>query len=707
MLDVRAVIGIVALLVAATIGVYARVLHQDFVYWDDNLHVFENPYIDRGIVSGIGHFWRHPYGQLYIPVSYTAFMLLARASRMPHADPGVTVFDTLLNPRVFHAANLALHTMNVLLVWIILSRVTRRIAPSAAGALLFALHPLQVESVAWISELRGLLSGCFALAAILCYLTAVGTKDKPAEGAPVRRATYWAAILLTVLGLLSKPGIVGLPLALFALDRWYVARPLRACLLSVSPWLLLAIPLTIITHAAQPVPAMDTVAVWQRPFVAGDALAFYLAKLFAPVGLTIDYGRTPGSVASGTAFATSLVPMAMGILVYMRRKQNPWLVGATLVSLAFLLPVLGLAPFIFQSYSTVADRYMYLTMLGPSLVVSMMLAQASAPGAKGGYGVMAAALIGLGALTFQQVKLWDGSYSLLGNAVRRAPGNANLQLDYEMAMRRLGRLSEAEEQFRDMVRERPDNLLACEDLGATLIDENKFSDAVDVLQTAVSLAPANANIRRNLGVALQRVGRPSEAVPQLQEATRLDPGDAEGHNDLGNALDALGRYDEAARECRKAVELRPDFPEALFSLGQILSHLGQETLAEADCRKAVQLAPNDTRTYFALGGVLLREGQTAGALVQYRHAVSIDPGDELPHFNLGCALMQAGDTADAISELKQAVQIQPLEQNINDLGMAYETAGDVANARAEFQLALSMYPSSSIARQQLANLPPE
>src|SRR3569833_4015527 len=365
-----------ALIVAAiTFVVYMRVTGQDFVHWDDKGHVTGNPYLKHLTAANILHFWREPYEHLYIPISYMAFALLASIARMPHHDTSVTVIDTLLNPHVFHTANLILHIGNALIVYTILRKLVGRAAvdkaqlspeaPAIFGAVLFAIHPLQVESVAWISELRGQLASMFCLWSIYGYIVAVGQS----ESTPWKRPVYWLALLSTGLGLLCKPSIITVGLILVIIDRWLLRRSWPACLRSAAPWLILAVPFTLITGHAQPVDAEGAGAMWQRPFIAGDAIAFYLGKLFFPHPLAIEYGRRPDLIlASGICYKTTVVTLVVAGIIFALRKGRPWLVAGSLIAVAVLLPVLGLVPFAYQNYSTVADRYMYLAMLGPAII---------------------------------------------------------------------------------------------------------------------------------------------------------------------------------------------------------------------------------------------------------------------------------------------------------------------------------------------------
>jgi protein O-mannosyl-transferase len=244
-------IGAAAILIVAVLVTYGRSAGSDFVFCDDNIHVFQNPYLAQWSVANLSYLWTHSYEKLYIPVSYTVFAMLAQVGRMQHLDSTITDLQTLLNPHPFHIANIVLHLLNTLLAFAILRRLTLGAnGPSLVGALLFALHPVQVESVAWVSELRGLLCSFFCLAAICLYLRAVSDLSGRNE-VPLRSPYYWLSVALTVVGLLSKPSAAALPLALFVLDRWSIGRPPRACAMSVLPYILIVVPIIAITNGMQ------------------------------------------------------------------------------------------------------------------------------------------------------------------------------------------------------------------------------------------------------------------------------------------------------------------------------------------------------------------------------------------------------------------------------------------------------------------------
>jgi protein O-mannosyl-transferase len=683
---------------------------QDFVHWDDKGHVFGNPYLYHIDKTNLLHFWQAPYEHLYIPLSYMAFALLCVIARMPQHDASVTVVGTLLNPHVFHIANLILHLGNALLVFAILHRLILKMAPSVTspypalfGALIFAVHPLQVESVAWISELRGQLSSIFCLGTIYTYISAVNRSDT----APWKLGRYWLGLLLTILGLLCKPSIVTVGLLLVIIDRYLLGRSWRASIMTASPWLMLAVPFTLLTQHAQPVSVEGgTGALWQRPFIAGDALAFYLAKLFVPVNLAIDYGRRPAYILQHSwAYVTWLVPAAVALVIFLFRKRWPWLVAGGLLSLGVLLPILGLVPFAYQNYSTVADRYVYLAMLGPAVIAAMALAKAIEHGVvKPAFSTAAIVVAVLVVLTTCQIRYWDNSATLFAHAIKINPNGYGLRTNYGISLDDLGRSAEAVAQYQAAIKIDPEMPDAWQDMGISLQQQGKNDEAMACFQQVIKYNPDDELGHAGAGLTLLAEGKPAEALPELDTAANLNPSDAQNLAHYAAALQQLGRADEATAKYRQALSIDPANVAALTGLASLGSNAGRLDDAEAECRRAIEVSPKDPRAHAALGDILEKKGDFNDAIAQYRQAIQFDPNADALHFMLGSALFKSGDHAGAIPELQEAARLGPTPYHHDELGVAYATIGNMAAAKQEFEAALSIDPQFPPALQHITLL---
>jgi hypothetical protein len=518
------------LLVGLVVLVFGRICFYGWIDWDDDVHISRNPGLNPVTLSNVAGFWVRPYELLYIPVSYTFFageVLLSRALFPP--EPGVPP-----DPRPFHAISLLLHASCVLLVWRLIARRVRGCWPAVAGAALFAVHPLQVESVAWISEQRGLLATLLSLAAIALHFRSGG------EESPTRRScTTVAGIACFGLAMLAKPQAVVVPLLLLILEPRTPGRSVLGTARGLWLWFLMAAGVGVIAKAQQPSDwSWEGAAVspMLRPIVAGDAIGFYATKLLLPFGLCIDHGRTPAVVLASPwlclrAVATLGAVAAPWFVPGLRGCRTP--VG---LALAGLLPVLGLVPFTFQGFSTVAERYAYLPMLGPALGVALALDHARAtrlrpllPWAT------SLGILVLGVLSARQTAVWQSRSTLNAHAVRTNPRTYGARLN----------------------------------LAATLIDEGKIAEAADILRRAVEANPDYVKARYELGSTLHKLGELAEAEVHYEAAIRLRPQWSYVHNDLGILLAQQGRLTDALARFRAAVALRPDLPGPRQNLQQV------------------------------------------------------------------------------------------------------------------------------------------
>lgn len=419
-----------ALLVLLTVAAMWPLLSGEFTIWDDRHAIVQVPWLNPPALGNFAEFWnpRHPFMDIWIPLTYTVWSALAAISYVPTADPDSGAH---FNPWIFHGANLLVHVAGVLVVYAILRRLVGKAWPAAAGAALFAIHPVQVEPVGWLSGMKDVLAGCLGLIAIWQYLHFAGPGPAPLHaekqlGEQPSWKHYGFATAAFVLAMLAKPSAVVLPLVIGALDLFLLRRPIRRVMLSLLPWLLLAAPIMIEAKYAQPTLHLQPPPLPLRPLIAADALAFYLYKLFFPLRLGIVYGRTPdAALAYHWPYYTWIAPAVVVMGAWIFRKRYPWLIAAVGVYWLALLSVLGLVPFDFQAYSTVADHYLYLAMLGPALAVAFALESIRARAA---YTAVGAVLFLLAARSFVQAWTWHDSVSLFRNSVavnRYACGSYN------------------------------------------------------------------------------------------------------------------------------------------------------------------------------------------------------------------------------------------------------------------------------------------
>lgn len=372
--------------------VFGRVTTFEFVNFDDDKLIYANPNIQAPTLEGLKFHWTHSHSHLFIPVTYSVWWLLSHVALVQNDDAYT------LNPWIFHATNLLFHLINVAMVWTILRRLLADDRAVVLGAILFAIHPLQAEPVSWATGLKDVLSGTFALGSIVMALDA--------NVVARQRILRWIACgLMQILAVLCKPSAIVTPFIIVAIF-WAIDAKRSVRFVLGFFGIVLSTIIVLITRKAQPALDLPPTSLWTRPLIATDSLAFYLSKLFVPIQLTIDYGRTPTrAIQTGAIWWTWIFPFLTALLVLASRNRLIQL-GSIIFILA-LLPTLGLTPFQFQVFSTVSDRYAYLSMLGAGIVLAGMvdwLPRLHWP---------ARALLGISALlALMQAGTWKDSQSL-------------------------------------------------------------------------------------------------------------------------------------------------------------------------------------------------------------------------------------------------------------------------------------------------------
>ncbi len=571
----------------AILVVYFRLLSAGFVGFDDDLHVYANPFLNPPTLQSVARLWQHAYEQLYVPLAYTIFAAIARLAEVPaHLDRSLGQ-QISLDPTAFHVVSIALHVANAWLCFCLARRLSGRARAAWLCSLLFALHPLQLESVGWISELRGLTSGGFALLALNAFVLSRQAGDQARS-----RQLLTGSALLVMCAMLCKPSAAVLPLGALAIDRIVLRTPWRKALAAAALWAAAALPFVLITRAVQSVPAAGQSFWWQRPFIAGDALTFYLWKTVVPIDLCVDYGRTPRWVMSHAwGYLTWTLPVALLVVGCRNRQRRPLTWLGALLFVTFLLPTLGLAPFAYQAYSTVADRYAYLALFGVGLMVAdavdclkpQMLALRGA----------AALFIALAVLSFSQSRCWRVSSDFLHHTIDVNPAAA-------FAYNNLG-----------------DAELANGDLAAALAD----------YQAGVARDATLVKAHINLAEVYTALHQPAEAERAIAEAEKEPDLTSDDLSNLGIVLMKMNQPARALPALAAAVAMAPSSPNYLFNQANALAAVGQFEQAEATFRRCIALAPTLAGAHTGLGIVLAETGRLADAIIEFRAAVRLQPGD--------------------------------------------------------------------------------
>ncbi len=653
---------IAVILIAVTLAIFSSVGKHEFV-WDDRSAITENPYLNDATVGKALAFWQRPDAKLYIPLTDIAWAAIAAVSENPAGS------INRFNPGPFHWANLFFHVVAVLVVYALVRRLVANEWTAGAAALLFGLHPLQAEAVARAAGLKEVLSGLLSLVALWQYLLfaesqtsfaapASAGKTFAAKGKPPksRVAHYLFATVALVLGLLAKPAAAAVPIIAWMFDYFYFQRSWRETARWLGGWMVLALIFIGVARWVQPESQLSVVTpVWMRPLIALDALAFYFYKLIFPLQLSLDYGRTPIVAArQGWIYYTWIVPLGVGAFLWAWRKQERQLVGAAAIFVAGLLPVLGLLPFDFQQISTVADRHVYLAMLGPALGFAWAMSrwQSKAVCVAGG-----ALLAAFAVKTTLQTDLWRSNSSLFEQTLAQNPNSWLAHHYLALDAAKSGADKRALEHYQAALKLNPDFIETHYQLGNLLAAQGDIDGAKEHYRKVLRADPRTVKVYYNLGNALARSTRLTEAVEQFEKGLALDPANASVHNNLAHALVRQSRFAEAIEHYRKALISEPNAADIHYGLAHALAGHGEVQPALEHYLEALRINPQYAGAYYNVGVILARRGQTNDAILRFRQALTIRPDFAEAHEGLGRALIVRGERDEGMKHLQEALRI--------------------------------------------------
>jgi protein O-mannosyl-transferase len=630
-------------LVLLTIVAYWGVWRNGFVNFDDHTYLTQNTHIARGLTApAVKWAFTEFYTCNWHPLTWLSHMLDIEMFR--------------LRPAGHHVVSLCFHIANTLLLFGFLVYTTRRPWPAFLVAAFFALHPLHVESVAWASERKDVLSTFFWFSSMWMY------------AAYVRRPGVWrylATLALFACGLMSKPMLVTLPLILLMLDYWPLDRlsperaNIRKLLIEKTPLFIMSLLSSIITMLAQQgaISPVDTVSVPTRLTNAIISYGRYLADTFWPFGLAAIY-PFPTGPQYALAAGVLLILVAITIAVFRLGRRYKFLTAGWLWYLVTLLPVIGLIQVGEQSH---ADRYTYIPLVGIFFAIVWASAEVmgSKPALRKAAGVVAGAiLLALVALTAKQVTYWRSSESLFEHAIAVTKDNHVAMTNLGNAIGPQGQLDKAMALFNRSYAIAPAKAETLSGIGNVFFQRGQRDKACEYYQKAVELRPDLPMAQLNAGSALVALGRYAEAEPYLRRAIQMDSGWAEPQAQLGVVLAATGRVNEGIAACRKAIELNPDLGAAHFSIAAMYAMNDQLDLAISEYRICMAMDP----TYAVrknLATCLLVSGRKEEALAQFTEALKLSPQIAESHYNVAKALDSLGRRAEAAIEVQKALSIEP------------------------------------------------
>ena len=646
-----------ALVLGATLLAYLPSLGGAFI-WNDGDYVTAPALRSLG---GLARIWTQVgVTQQYYPLLHSAFWVQHRL----WGD----------HPLGYHMVTLLLHALSALLFARVLRRLFAGLPAQARppdgtewlAALLFALHPVHVESVAWITEQKNTTSTALYLASALLYL-------RFDEGR--RPSAYAAALALFACSLACKTVTATLPAALLVSFWWVRGRiDWRRDVLPLAPWLLLGAAAGLFSGWVERhyVGAQGTefdIPANERALVAGRAVWFYLCSLAWPSGLNFVYPRWSVDPAVWWQWLFPLGVLAAGAALWAARGRSRGPLAAFLIFVGSLFPALGFVNLYGARYSWVWDHWQYLPDLAPIALAAAGLAagwRRLAPHQhRLGLALAGALLVVLAALTWAHCGMFRDDETLYRETLRRNPASwlAHTNLG-TLLWSTPGRSDDAIAEYEAALRLEPDYAMSHYNLGLALSKmPGRLEDAVAQYQEAIRLKPDYVDARNNLGAALTAMpGRLDDAIAQLQEALRLRPDIAEAHYNLALTLSrAPGRLDESVAEYREALRLRPVYPEAHNDLGAALSAMpGRLDDAIAEYNEALRLNPDYAPAWRNLGAALFNQGKIPQAVEAFQRALILLPGSADAHYVLGLALLKLpGRTDDAVAQLEEALRLAP------------------------------------------------
>lgn len=638
-----------------TAALYAPSLNDGFLTLDDRLLIVDNRCVQPPH-DDLRRVWQAPLFEIYMPLTYT---LWAGESSWARRRTSGGVGELL--PEWFHAVCVLLHAANTVLALALLVQLGAPTWAAAAGALLFGVHPLQVQSVYWITETKGTLSGFLSLAALSAFARFTDAAAPRAQ----RAMWYGLASACFALALLAKPSAVALPLLAFLIDVAWLRGRWRDALLAVTPWLLLAAAVAWIAKGAQADELLEFIPhLYQRPLVALDAWAFYVRKLLFPWDLALDYARAPQAVLSapGPTLAWSAVAAAALVALIWNWRRRRDLAAAGLVFTAELLPVLGLVSFAYQTYSTVADRYAYLALLGPAALLARWLGGGTWRRAL----PAAAVLVLLAGVNLWQGQFWQTSRGLYEHSLTVCPQGWLLRTKLALldgaeadAAAAAGHIAEAQRlrqrelaRYHELLQIKPDLAGARANLGFLLLRQDRPGEAADEFAAILATRPHEPRAHTGLGIALFQLGRTEEAVREFQEVVRLRPRRTTARMQLGLALLKLRQYSAAAEEFQHVLSDAPDAAEPRLRLAQAMQLQGRVAEAIHEYRRVISARKNHRAALADLAWLLavhgderIRQPTEALALAKRACADAASLDDPLVQDILAAALAATGEYA--------------------------------------------------------------
>jgi tetratricopeptide (TPR) repeat protein len=684
-------------LILATLWVYWPVLNSEFINLDDNLYVTDNLMVQRGLTleNVIWAFTNTSTG-FWHPFTWLSHMLDCQ------------LFG--LNPGPHHLTSLLFHLANTLLLFWVLSRMTGRPWASTFIAALFALHPLHVESVAWVSERKDVLSTFF-------WFLTLGTYLRYVEQPGIHR--YLLVLFSFTLGLMSKAMLVTLPFVLLLLDYWPLGRflfkqnsggpllprpgvapnqglsPLRLIQEKTPLWILSGAWCVLTFFAEKSLGALgglESIPLGIRIANAISSYGFYLGKTIWPRNLAVFYPY-PELIPLWPAILSGLFLIVLSFIVIRYAFSNPYLFVGWFWYLGTLVPVIGLVP---VGSHAMADRFTYIPLVGPFIMIAMggsdflmgwrhrKITLAVSAGL---------ALSFFSVATRQQVALWQKSITLFEHTVSITSNNYFGHNNLGVALAQQGKIQEAIVHYTRALQINPNFTDAHNNLGNFLARQGKIQEAAAHYTQALRSNPHSWQAYFNLAVLQAQQGKIQEAIVSYSRALEIDPDFAEAHYNLGILLTQQGNNQEAIAHYTQTLRIKRDYAEAHINLAQLLERQGKIHAAITHYRQGLRINPDYALAHYNLANLLTSQGKFQEAATHYVQALRINPDYAEAHNNLGNTLLHQGKFQEAIPHFSEAIRIKSaLAEAHFSLAVAYTMTGKRESAEEEYRILKILNP---------------
>jgi protein O-mannosyl-transferase len=682
----RVVIGIVSIFLAVIVWIaLGRALSHDFVAYDDHHYVVQNPRVTNGVrLDGIQWAFTHVHASNWHPLTTISHMLDCQ------------VYG--LQPWGHHLTNILLHAAAAILLFLALRELTGSLWPSVFVAAVFAVHPLRVESVAWVSERKDVLSGVFFMLVLWAYA-------RYARGNAPSSFWYITVVVLFALGLMCKPTLVTLPFVLLLLDYWPLDRvrpsSSRGREITASPWrrrntsswvVIEKLPLFVLSAAscaATLLAQKQALEVSLKPPLeerVGNAVisyAVYVGQMIWPARLAVLYPYPEGNLKVPQVILALLLLLMISVAFFLWRKEYPFLLIGWLWYLGMLVPVIGIIQVGLQAR---ADRYTYLPQIGLYLLVAWGATELFHQWRRTREILAITAVLIIMALTtrsYLQTSYWRDTETLWKHAIASTSNNYIAHDNLAETLSQSGLFAEAIAECEKALKIKPDFAEAHNNLGSALLNQQSadrargqggaVDQAIEQYRKALQIKPDFTQARTNLGNALLQKGQMDEAIAQFQKTLEMEPNYAEAEFSLGNAFLQKREVNEAIAHYQKAVEISPDYAEARYNLGNAFVAEGKYGDAIANYEAALRIRPDYFEAHRNMGWVLATIGKTDKALEQFNEALRVNGNAAEVHCTLGSLLARMGHRQEAVAHLAEALRLKPdyeyAKQQLRELGV--------------------------------------